>query len=300
MTPARSGRSRRSLRSGDALRSLLTLLTNRSNGSRRSGLAGNTVTSGSSWSALGSILSGVARRSNRSRGTARSCEGAVFISCEITKKTSRSRSSRNNSNNNNSKQQQHGYQQIRTSTGIDAKKKNNYRTLAFVGLAEPALGVLSLAVLSVVRGRDLDDPLPGLGADAAALVAVVGRDVSNVGVGVGNGGGVPPPPGPGVPAPVADGPGRPGPPVAVERAGLLVARVDLQGGAVAAVAVRVGQQELESVAAAAGARGLDEALGRGNCALRVRMRGRVRVGGCQNSERKRHELLFYTFQQKSF
>ena len=96
-------------------------------------------------------------------------------------------------------------------------------------MAEPALSVLPLALLSVVRRRHLHDPLPGLRADPALVVVdVVGDAVGGHGV---VGAAALPLAGLG-----ARGPGRPRAPVAVDRAGLLVARVDL--GEIATVLVR--------------------------------------------------------------
>ena len=128
-------------------------------------------------------------------------------------------------------------------------------------MAEPGLGVVSLALLAVVRRRVLHGALPRLRTDPG--VHALRRAVRRHGVVRGRvGQGRPAPPLAGL---GADRPGRPHAPVAVDGAGLLVAGVDLEGGAVAAVAVGVGEEELEAVAAGAGAGGLDEAFrgGRG-------------------------------------
>jgi hypothetical protein len=120
-----------------------------------------------------------------------------------------------------------------------------------------------------VGGGHLDDPVPRLRADPAVGVVVVvvvnglhgrGAVPGSIGLRLGLGARVPPPPLP--PGLCALCPLRPRTPVAVYGTGLLVARVDLEAGSVAPVAVGVGQEKLEAVAAAARARGLDEALWR--------------------------------------
>ena len=59
------------------------------------------------------------------------------------------------------------------------------------------------------------------------------------------------------------GPGSPGPPVAINGARLLIARMDLKASSVTAIPLGVGQKKFEAIPTAAGTGGLDETFGWG-------------------------------------
>ena len=62
-------------------------------------------------------------------------------------------------------------------SGVARGPRGSLGSRALVGLAEPVLAVLSLALLAVVGGGHVDDPVPRLRADAVLGVGAVGDTV---------------------------------------------------------------------------------------------------------------------------